>query len=254
VTHVSPGQRVLMMSRENWAQRKVIKAGEAVPITVDADPLQLAMLKINPATAWFMLTRYRELAAGDWLIQNAANSGVGTNLIGLARARGVRTVNVVRRADLIAPLEERGADVVLVDGADLAERVRSAIGDGNLPLAIDAVAGDATGRLAACLREGGVVVNYGLLSEQPCAVDAHEIVFRGITLTGFWLVKFLTTMSGEDRTALYGELAERVASGELTVDVEAVYPIEEIQSALEHAARTGRDGKVLVTPNGPLAR
>ena len=254
VTHVSPGQRVLMMSRENWAQRKVIKAGEAVPIAVDADPLQLAMLKINPATAWLMLTRYRELAPGDWLIQNAANSGVGTYLIGLARARGVRTVNVVRRADLIAPLEEKGADVVLVDGPDLAERVRSAVGDGNLPLAIDAVAGDATGRLATCLGEGGVVVNYGLLSERPCAVDAHEIVFRGITITGFWLVKFLTAMSGEERTALYGELAERVASGELTVDVEAVYPIEEIQSALEHAARAGRDGKVLVTPNGPLTR
>ena len=252
VTHISPGQRVLMMSRENWAQRKVIKAGEAVPIAVDADPLQLAMLKINPATAWLMLTRYRDLTAGDWLIQNAANSGVGTYLIGLARARGVRTVNVVRRAGLIAPLEDKGADVVLVDGPDLAERVRSAVGDGNLPLAIDAVAGDATGRLAASLCEGGVVVNYGLLSEQPCAVDAHEIVFRGITLTGFWLVKFLTTMSGEERTALYGELAERVASGELTVDVEAVYSIEEIQSALEHAARTGREGKVLVTPNGPL--
>jgi NADPH:quinone reductase-like Zn-dependent oxidoreductase len=254
VDHVSPGQRVLMMSRENWVQRKIIKAGEAVPIAVDADPLQLAMLKINPATAWLMLTRYRELAAGDWLIQNAANSGVGTYLIGLARARGVRTVNVVRRAELAAPLEERGADVVLVDGPDLAERARSAVGDGNLPLAIDAVAGDATGRLAACLCEGGVVVNYGLLSEQPCAVDAHEIVFRGITLTGFWLVKFLTTMSGEERMQLYGELAERVASGELTVDVEAVYPMEEIQSALEHAARAGRDGKVLVTPNGPPER
>jgi NADPH:quinone reductase-like Zn-dependent oxidoreductase len=250
VTHVSPGQRVLMMSRENWTQRKVIKAGEAVPIAVDADPLQLAMLKINPATAWLMLTRYRELAAGDWLIQNAANSGVGTYLIGLARARGVRTVNVVRREGLIAPLEKRGADVVLVDGPDLAERVRRAIGDGNLSLAIDAVAGDATGRLAACLREDGVVVNYGLLSEQPCAVDAHDIVFRGITLTGFWLVKFLTTMAGTERSALYGDLAERVASGELTVDVEAVYPMDDIRTALEHAARSGRGGKILVAPNG----
>ena len=96
-----------------------------------------------------------------------------------------------------------------------------------------------------------MVVNYGLLSERPCAVDAHDIVFRGITLTGFWLVKFLTTMAGTERAALYGELAGRVASGELVVDVEAVYPIEEIQPALEHAARGGRDGKVLVTPNGP---
>jgi len=253
VTQVSAGDRVVMMGRENWAQRKTIRAGEAIPIRVDADPLQLAMLKINPATAYLMLTRYRELAAGDWLIQNAANSGVGTYLISLAKARGVRTVNVVRRDDLVAPLKERGADIVLVDGPDLAERVAEAIGDGNMPVAIDAVAGEATGRLARCLSEGGVVVNYGLLSGMPCAIDPHMVVFRGITLTGFWLVNFLGAMSGGDRASLYAELAERVASGELHVDVEAVYPIEEIKTALEHAARAGRDGKILVTANGPLS-
>ena len=253
VTHVAAGDRVLMMSRENWAQRKTIKSSEAIPIGVDADPLQLAMLKINPPTAYLMLTRYRELAPGDWLIQNAANSSVGTSLIGLAKAQGNPTVNVVRRAELVEPLKERGADVVLVDGPDLAQRVRAAVGDGGVPLAIDAVAGDATGRLAECLSEGGVVVNYGMLSTLPCAVDPHQIVFREITLTGFWLVKFLTAMSSEERESLYGELGRRVASGELTVDVEAVYPIEEIGPALEHAARANRGGKILVTANGPLS-
>lgn len=253
VDHVATGDLVIMMSRGNWVQQKILKAAEAVPVPVDADPLQLAMLKINPATAYLMLTRYRDLAAGDWLVQNAANSAVGTYLIELARARGVRTANVVRRAELVAPLRARGADAVVLDGPDLAERVRAAVGETPLPLAIDAVAGDATGRLAACLDEGGVVVNYGLLSEMPCAVDPHDIVFRGITLTGFWLVKFLTSMTNEEKTALYAELAERVASGELTVTVEAVYPVDAIGEALEHAALGGRDGKVLVTPNGPLS-
>lgn len=253
VTHVAAGDRVLMLSRENWMQRKKIRAGEAIRIGVDADPLQLAMLKINPPTAFLMLTRYRDLSAGDWVIQNAANSAVGVHLIRLAAALGIRTVNVVRRADAVAPLEARGADVVLVDGPDLAERVQAAVGDGNLPLAIDAVAGDATGRLAACLAEGGVVVNYGLLSGEPCTVDPHQVVFRGITLTGFWLVKFLGAMSPEERTSLYAELAGRVASGDLRVDVEALYPMDEVGAALEHAARAARGGKVLVTPNGPLS-
>lgn len=253
VDHVAAGDRVLMMSRENWSQFKTIKADEAIPVRVDADPLQLAMLKINPPTAYLMLTRYRELEAGDWLIQNAANSAVGTCLIGLARARGVRTLNVVRRDGLVSALEQRGADAVLVDGPDLAERVKRIVGEGNLPIAIDAVAGDATGRLADCLSEGGVVVNYGLLSDMPCAVDAHAIVFRGITLTGFWLVKYLSSMSGDERTALYAELAQRVAEGALRTDVDAVYALEDIGAALEHAARAGRGGKILVAPNGTVA-
>ena len=87
----------------------------------------------------------------------------------------------------------------------------------------------------------------------PCAIDPYMVVFRGITLTGFWLVNFLGTMTGGERASLFAGLAERIASGELHVDVEAVYPIEEIKTALEHAARGGRDGKILVTANGPLS-
>jgi NADPH:quinone reductase-like Zn-dependent oxidoreductase len=253
VSHVAPGDRVLMMGRENWMQRKRVGAAEVIPVGVDADPLQLAMLKINPATAYLMLKRYRDLESGDWLIQNAANSAVGTNLIKLAKAEGVRTVNVVRRESLVAPLKAMGADVVLVDGPDLAERVKTAAQGAEIP-AIDAVAGEATGRLAECLAEGGVVVNYGLLSKQPCAIGPHQVVFRSITLTGFWLVKFLTAMSAEQKAELYADLGERIASGALEVEVESVYAIEDIQAALEHAAREARGGKILVAPNGPVAR
>ncbi len=253
VTHVKPGDRVLLMGRENWMQRKRVKAGELLPINVDADPLQLCMLKINPATAFLMLKRYRQLGAGDWLIQNAANSGVGTNLIGLAKAEGVRTVNVVRRDELVAPLEALGADVVVVDGPDLAARVGEATRGASIALGIDAVAGGATGRLAESLAEGGVVVNYGLLSGKPCSIDPHQVVFRQISLTGFWLVKYLGAMSDNERAALYADLGARVASKALEVKISAVYGIDKIKTALEHAAREARGGKVLVTPNGPLS-
>lgn len=252
VSHVKRGDRVLLMGRENWMQRKRVKAAEVIPVAVDADPLQLAMLKINPATAFLMLKRYRELGPGDWLIQNAANSGVGTNLIGLAKADGVRTVNVVRRHDLVMPLRSLGADVVIVDGPDLAARVSEATKDAEIPLGIDAVAGDATRRLAGCLAEGGVVVNYGLLSGKPCTIEAHQVVFRQITLTGFWLVKYLGAMSKDEKAALYADLGARVASKALEVKIAAVYGIDDIETALEHAAREARGGKVLVTPNGPV--
>ena len=253
VTNVRPGDRVLLMGRENWMQRKRVKAGEILPIGVEADPLQLSMLKINPATALLMLKRYRELGAGDWLIQNAANSAVGTNLISLAKADGVRSVNIVRRNELVAPLESLGADVVLIDGPDLAARVREAMHYADIVLGIDAVAGSATGRLAECLAEGGVVVNYGLLSGEPCAIDPHHVVFRQISLTGFWLVKHLGAMSDKERAAMYSDLGARVASKALEVEIAAVYGIDDIKAALEHAARGARGGKVLVTPNGPLS-
>jgi NADPH:quinone reductase-like Zn-dependent oxidoreductase len=199
-----------------------------------------------------MLRNYVSLQPGDWVIQDAANSGVGSNLIRLARADGIRTVNVVRREELAAPLQAMGADLVLVDGEDLAERARAA-GAGPIRLAIDAIGGEAVMRLAACLAEGGTVVNYGMLSGKPRMLGSDQTVFRSITLTGFWLQKNLTSMPRAGLEALYADLAARVADGRLRVEVEASYPIEEIQAALAHAGREGRGGKILVTANGPLA-
>ena len=57
------------------------------------DPIQLSMLKVNPATAYLMLKKYVKLNEGDWIIQDAANSGVGQCLIRLAKMDGIKTVS-----------------------------------------------------------------------------------------------------------------------------------------------------------------
>ena len=252
VQHLAPGDRVINLGRDNWCQRRKVPAAQALAVPADADVLQLAMLKVNPATALLMLRNYVALQPGDWVIQDAANSGVGTNLIGLAKADGIRTVNVVRRSSLTQPLQAIGADVVVVDGDDLAARVRDATGGASIRLAIDAIGGALVLRLADCLAEGGTVVNYGLLSGQPCQLGAHHTIFKAITLTGFWLQRALTSMARPDVEALYAALAARIADGTLRVEVEATYPIEEIKAALAHAERAGRAGKILVLPNGPI--
>ena len=252
VTGLGVGDRIMPLSRNNWCQLRQVPAALTVKLPGDADPLQLAMLKVNPATARLMLRNYVDLKPGDWVIQDAANSGVGTLLIQLAKADGIHTVNVVRRPELIEPLKALGADVVLVDGEDLAERVKAETDGAGIGLAIDAVGGSLCDRLAACLVDGGTIVNYGMLSGRNCELSAWRTVFHGITLTGFWLQPALTSMAPAEIAALYSDLARRIAEGTLHTQVEATYPIEEIKAALEHAGREGRGGKILVTPNGPV--
>ncbi|MDX1540089.1 MAG: zinc-dependent alcohol dehydrogenase family protein [Geminicoccaceae bacterium] len=251
VADLEVGDRVIVLARDNWTQQRKVDQTAVLKVAGD-DVLQLAMLKVNPATALMMLRNYVELQPGEWLIQDAANSGVGVNLIKLARADGFRTVNVVRRQELVQPLEAEGADVVVVDGDDLAERVRKAVEGAPVRLAIDAVGGTAVTRLGDCLAEGGTIVNYGLLSGRPLEIRADQTIFKGLTLTGFWLAKQLTTLPRSTLETLYVDLASRIARGELRVEVEATYGIEDIKTALEHAGREGRRGKVLVTPNGPV--
>ncbi|MFN2376337.1 MAG: zinc-dependent alcohol dehydrogenase family protein [Candidatus Binatia bacterium] len=243
------GQTVLLpVGIGTWATHVVAEAKRLVPLPNEADPLQLSMITVNPPTASLMLSEFVDLAPGEWVIQNAANSAVGGYLVQLAKSRGLKTVNVVRRESAVAALEGSGADVVLVDGNDLARRVAEATGKAKIRLGIDAVAGNATGRLTECLAEGGVLVNYGAMSGEPCVVAPRSFVFRDVTLRGFWLAKWFRQATPAQQMAVYGDLTQRIAAGELHARIGATYDVSRIREAVAAAAAGERDGKILIVP------
>lgn len=254
VTHLKPGDLVINLQRENWAQKRRVKAADAIAVPPGIDISQGAMLRINPPTALLLLSDVVDLKPGDWVIQNVANSAVGRLLIRLARARGIRTVNVVRRESLFAELKALGADICVVDGPDLAEAVKAATGGAPIRLGIDAVSGQATARLSTCVGEGGVVCNYGSMTGEDPVMARSALTGNGQTLVGFILGRALATRPLEAIRAIYADLGDQVLKGTLSAPVEKVYPIEEIKSALVHAQRGERGGKILVAPNGPLPR
>lgn len=248
VTDLSVGQLVLLpRGSGTWVTHLLAEARSLVPLPEAADVLQLAMLTINPPTASLMLSEFVPLAAGDWVIQNAANSGVGSYLMQLARHRGLRTVNLVRRDSAVEATQAQGGDVVLVDGDDVALRVSEATGGAAIRLGVDAVGGAATGRLAQCLADGGTLVNYGVLSGAPCQIAPSHLIFRDLALKGFWLVKWFRNASSDAQRALYGELARLVAHGTLHARVQATYPVERVREAVAAAGAGERHGKILIT-------
>ncbi len=244
------GRLVLLpLGAGTWASHVLTRAADLVPLPDGADPQQLAMLAINPPTASLLLSEIVDLEPGDWVIQNAANSAVGTYLIKLAAERGIHTINVVRRQGAVESVQSAGGEVVLIDDDDLAKRVRQATGGAKVKLAIDAVGGAATEHLAACVADGGTIVNYGVMSGEPCQVSPTHLIFRRITLTGFWLATWYENASAEERAALYGDLTRRIAAGELKAPVAETFPVSDIKKAVAAAARGERSGKVLITPH-----
>lgn len=231
-----------------WSTQVVVDAQQLVPLPDEADPLQLAMMTINPPTASLLLTEFVTLGPDEWVLQNAANSAVGVYLAQLARHHGHRTVNVVRREDAAAVVREAGGDVVLVDGEDLPDRVAEATGGAEIRLGIDAVGGAATGRLADCLCEGAVLVSYGRLGGEPCRIQAEAFVFRDLTMRGFWLVNWFRRTPEEERAAVMREIAGLIAAGKLSAPVHATYDVGEIKEAVAAAAGGGRTGKILIVP------
>jgi trans-2-enoyl-CoA reductase len=252
VSGLMPGDLVINLERENWAQRRRVKADSVIPLPAGIALAQAAMLRINPPTALLLLTDNANLKPGDWVVQNVANSSVGRAVIVLAKERGLHTVNVVRRAEAAAGLREIGADAVLVDGDDLPERACAAAGGAPIRLGIDAIGGAATRRIGECVGEDGVVVSYGAMSGEDPVLGRTALNFRGVRLHGFNLGRALARRTQQEIRGLYADLAAKVRDGRIMSPVEACYPIDDIKAALVHAQKGGRGGKVLVLPNGPL--
>ena len=250
---LSVGDHVISLPRANWAEKVLADDEFLIRIPKTLSWRDAAQLKINPPTAKKMLADYVDLKPGDWVIQNAANSAVGLHLIRFAKDLGVKTVNVVRREELIQPLKDHGADVVVLAGEGQAEAIRSEIGaDANAPLGIDACGGAQVRLIADALSDGATVVNYGFLSGDPCEIEPGHLIVRNQSLTGFWLAGWMGSASREAKEALFAEMAAAFESGKLVSPVEAEYGMDRLSDALAHAWRGGRSGKILLTPNGAI--
>ncbi len=240
------GARVLLPhGYGTWREAGVVKAASVWPVPEGIATEQAAMLRINPATALRMLRDFVELPAGGWVLQNAANSAVGRAVIQLARASGWRSVNVVRRPELIAELQAAGGDVVLVDGDDLPAQIAAATGGAELRLALNAVGGDSAVRLAKALAPGGTIVTYGAMSRQPLRIPNGLLIFQDIHWRGFWISQWYRAAAEASIGQMFSELFDLTQRGVLHAPVERIYPLAEVAAALAHAAQARRSGKIL---------
>jgi mitochondrial enoyl-[acyl-carrier protein] reductase / trans-2-enoyl-CoA reductase len=250
VTGFAVGDRVFPPSGCGSFRQELRAPAERCMPAPDGAAEQLALLTINAPTAWVLLHDFATLAPGDWLVQNGANSSCGRFLVALAHEAGVRTINVVRRPEVMAELRALGADVVLLDGPDLAERVLQATGGVTPRLGLDCVAGAATHRLAQCLAPGSTVVCYGAMSGERCEMDFYLMFRNDLRLVGMSFRRELEKRSREQVDAIYRQLAGRLADGRLVARIAATYPLSLWREAFAQAARTGtgREGKVILLP------
>ena len=242
------GKRVLILptlEQGTWADQVVVPVRNIVPMSTEADPLQLAMIGINPATAYVLLSRYVSLMPGDWIGQTAANSAMGQYIIALAKLAGVRTLNVVRREDAAEEVRQWGGDRVVLQGDNLHKDIEKALDGKRLSLVLDTVGGPAVGALARSLKTGGSIVLYAVLSGQFPAISPKDFIYRDLSLHGFWLINWIRNAPRTEIQEVYGKLGDLVAQGSLSAAVEHVYPLDHFTDAFKHSLKPNRSGKIL---------
>jgi NADPH:quinone reductase-like Zn-dependent oxidoreductase len=220
-----------------WAERILAHPDNLVVLPKGIDEKQASMLSINPPAALLLLEEFVKVQAGEWILQNSANSGVGRAVIAFARAKGIKTVNLVRRPELVSELIALGADVVLVSGSDTAAEVSKATNGAVIRLGLDGVSGDGTNLLSEILGWDSRIVNYAAPSKEPLKVSPFNLVFKHLSVHPFFMYypEYAPKITQHIQAA-----ADLVASGQLRVPVAKIYTPEEITQAVEHVIAGGK--------------
>lgn len=242
----SAGDEVIPIGRIGaWAAHTVASGDQLIRLPAGIDPLQAAMLKVNPATAWLLLHHFENLRVGDWVTLNAANSGVGQCVIQLAAAMGVRTLCFVRNADLAHELLALGADTVFGDSPVGFDAARESLGKEKAKLAFNAVGGDSALRLMKLLAPGGTHITYGAMARKPLTIPNGPLIFGDLRFRGLWVTKWMEETPRRKVEAAYAGLAALQLGGALRQEVDSLFAIDQYRAALARLEATDRRGKVL---------
>ena len=239
------GTRVALPFGGTWAEQVSIPANAVILLPDHISLHQGAMVALNPVTALGLLMGMK---SGEWLIHNAANSSLGRLITRVAKYKGIRSISVIRRTGLEDELLANGADHVMIDGDDLAERVHTYIGHG-AQRALDAVAGEATGRLFNSVADFGTLICYGLLGSDQAVFPAAQLIFRDVNVQGYSRLRYLRSLSPELAEKLYEELFEGMAQGLFEIPVLQTFSFDDIHEAVALAEQSGGEGKVLLIPS-----
>jgi NADPH:quinone reductase-like Zn-dependent oxidoreductase len=230
-----------------WADYYLLDAKRAVVLPDTISDETGAQLVAMPLSA-LMLLDDLGVKPGDWIVQNGAGGLVARLVARFGKERGINVLGLVRRDEAVAELEALGiGNIVSTASPGWREKVKAITGGAPILQAVDSVSGTATDEIMSVLSEGGTLVSFGAMSEQPMMISGENLLFKNTRVRGFWLAREMQTANPEKVGRLIGELIGLAASGKLVLPVAEVFDISQIAEAVKASAVPGRPGKVMLT-------
>lgn len=241
------GTRVRFADSGAWQETVCLRADELFEVPEGIPVDQAALSFINPPTAYCLLNRLVDLKPGSWIVQNAGNSAVGLSVIQMAQAMGFKTISQVRRKELIEPLQELGANHVVLEDSDWVKQVGGFTGGEPIQLALNSIGGKSAIDQIKVLGKGGTQVTFGGMVSDPVRFPTRFLIFNDVRLIGFWWDQWCRQAGADGRNEVMAAVYEMMREGTLQLPVEATYSFDEYKAALEHDKRP-RLGKILLRP------
>ncbi len=248
-TTLQVGQRVVAtMGFGSHAAMVAVPAAAcyAVPDGVSLD--DAAGIPIEFGTAHDCLFEFGGLQSGETVLIQAGAGGVGLAAVQLAAAAGARVLATASSDDRLARLGDYGLDhAINYRTEDVVARVRELTDGRGVDLIVDPVGGRTLEDGIAALAYRGRISWVGRAGRAETPPDVWPLMQKNATLTGVFLgAEF--GMRPERTRPMIEECIARVASGELEVVIDRVFPLAEAEEAHHYIESRQAFGRVLLRP------
>ncbi|MBC7599416.1 MAG: zinc-binding dehydrogenase [Polaromonas sp.] len=238
------GQRIAGGATRTWAEYYLADMGRVVRVPEGVSDETACQLVSMPLSAKMILVDLK-VQSGDWMIQNAGNGAVGKLVSRFGLEQGINVVSLVRRDATIAELEALGiANVVSTESEGWQDRVKALTKGAPIMRALDSLGGDSPSQLLEVAADGAELVNFGAMTQRPLKITAAQLLFRSISVRGFWAMK--PKLAPEIIAKMLGELVTLADKGELDLQIEQVFQLGEIADAVKASGKPGRKGKIIL--------
>ncbi|CAM6018543.1 unnamed protein product [Sphagnum balticum] len=226
-----------------WQDYVEVAEEDVVHIPDNVSDDAAAQYLINPWTAYGLLSEIG-VKEGEYLLQTAAASVIGRQVIQICKHLKIKTINVVRRDNVIPELKAIGADVVINSSTeDMVSRVKELTGGKGAFAAIDAVGGILTKSVGNSLRNGGRLFVYGTLGGPDVVLSSADLQ-RDIDVKFFRLTKFVENKRNRERVMT--DIMAFMDAGVLVPYAGKKYELTDFNAAIEESLKEARGGKVLL--------
>lgn len=222
-----------------WTTHTKYTEDNLLKIPNDIGLAEAATVTVNPCTAYRVLKDFVDLKAGDVIIQNGANSSVGQLVHQICKARGIISVGVVRdrpnKDALCEYLKCLGATEVLIEGETrttdiFKKKYKKPI------LGLNCIGGKSATEVARTLENSGILVTYGGMSREPLTISTASLIFKDITLKGYWMTRWTKeNFHSKERTTMFEELFQWMREDKLVAPIHEFVTLDNYEEGLKNA-------------------
>jgi NADPH2:quinone reductase len=243
------GDRVVALNAAgSHAAKRAVPAAMTWPIPAGLDAARAACVPVAFGTAYECLFTAGGLVEGQTVLIHAGAGGVGMAAIQLAKRAGATVFATASSDEKLERLKVFGLDQGINYATDsFIERTNELTDSRGVDIVIDSIGGQNLIDSIGVLAYRATLVSVGLAARAGSTIEARSFWTRNNALHGVFLGGALLSEYARIHPMI-GEMLERVASGELQVEIDRSFPLAEAAAAHEYVESRKAFGRVVITP------